>query len=207
MSHRTHHLLGCLLAFGMPSSSHAQSTLELRQEAEAHARAGGNLPWTPDLHLAWRHFRGHPQSAYFTAAQTSSDVTYVIGCNGHETRFVVLATISTTESWVRPDIPGDSVASAQTLRHEQTHFDMSEILARELRRTLTSAAGDLCPSHLQAARQLFDSLSGVSKALQARYDEETGHGTRLDAQTTWSRWVTARLDSLAAYAADISPPT
>lgn len=203
MSHRAPHLLSCLLGLGMPCMIQAQSVLELRQEAEAHARAGGNLPWAPDFRLTWSDFRGQPQSSYFTAAQTSSDVTYVIGCNGRETRFVVLATISTTESWVRPDITRDSTASAQTLRHEQTHFDMSEILARELRQTLTSAAGNLCPSHLQTARQIFDSLSGVSKALQARYDEETEHGRQLDQQASWSRWVTARLDSLSAYAAGI----
>lgn len=197
--------LGILLALGAPSIGVAQTTFELLQEAEGQARAGGNLPWQAGQALAWSNFRGAPRQAYFTAAQTSSAVTYVIGCNGHEARFAVLATFSTTESWVRPGIPGDSIASARTLRHEQTHFDISEVFARELRKSFFAERG-LCPNNLQAARQLFDSLNNVSKALNAKYDDETAHGTNLDAQAEWSRWITARLDSLAAYSGLLPPP-
>jgi hypothetical protein len=187
-----------------PSTAGAQTAADLRREAEGQARAGGNLPWDSATPLAWSQFRAKPQPAYFTAAQTSSSVTYLIGCLRTEARFAVLATFSTTESWVRPDVSPDSIAGPQTLRHEQTHFDLSEVFARELRRALGTTPG-LCPANLQAARQLFDSLSAVSKALNARYDEDTGHGTVLDAQAVWSARVRAQLDSLAAFADPAGP--
>ena len=52
-----------------------------------------------------------------------------------------------------------------------------------------AATTDLCPANLNGARQLFDSLNVVSRALHIRYDEETGHGTRLDSQTAWTAQV------------------
>ncbi len=192
----------CACALGLtvaiPSTGRAQSVIDLHREAVGQARAGGNLPWSPAQALTWQNFRGPPREGLFKAAETFSSVTYLIGCLGRETRFTVLATFSTTESWVRRDIRSDSVAGPQTLRHEQTHFDLTEVLARELRRTLHQAEG-LCPNRLQRARELFDSLSTVSQALQARYDAETLHGTSLESQGEWSRAVRARLDSLGSF--------
>jgi hypothetical protein len=187
-----------LLVLAAASRGAAQTATDLRREAEGLARAGGHILWDSTVPLAWPQFRGHPGPAYFTAAQTSSAVTYHIGCLGQETRFAVLATFSTTESWVRPDIPQDSVASPLMLRHEQTHFDLTELFARELRRAFRTTPG-LCPTNLHRARQLFDSLNAVTDALQAQYDRDTAHGMRVDFQTVWSAQVRARLDSLASY--------
>jgi hypothetical protein len=183
----------------------AQTAYELHLEALGQATAGGNIPWSPTQPLTWSNFRGQPHQGLFKAAETFSNVTYLIGCLGRETRFTVLTTFSTTESWVRTDVRHDSVASAQTLRHEQTHFDISEVLGRELRRALLQA-DDLCPNHLPRARELFDSLSHVSLTLQAQYDAETLHGTDTESQTLWGRSVLAQLDSLAAYSGASSGP-
>jgi hypothetical protein len=196
MSHRLVASLALLLLG--TSRGLAQTASDLLRQAEGMARSGGNLPWDSTAPLVWTQFRGQPQPAYFTAAQTSSAVTYQVGCLGPETRFAVLATFSTTDSWVRPDIPKDSIASPQILRHERTHFDLTEVFARELRRALATTPG-LCPTNLGGARQLFDSLRTVSNALHSRYDEETAHGTRVDSQAAWSARVRAHLDSLAGY--------
>jgi len=192
------HAVGLTLLLLVTGKSLAQTTADLRREAEGLARAGGNLPWDSTAPLVWTQFRGPPRPVYSTAAETSSSVTYEIGCLGQETRFAVLATFSTTESWVRPDIPKDSIASRQILGHEQTHFDITEVFAREFRRALASTTG-LCPGNLNGARQLFDSLNAASRILHTRYDDETGHGTRADSQAAWTARVRARLDSLAPY--------
>src|SRR5262249_27542337 len=190
---------GSLLLAALPSIARGQTTYELHLEALGQASAGGNIPWDSAQGLSWSSFRGRPHPGLFQAAETHSNVTYLIGCLGQETRFTVLATFSTTESWVRPDVVRDSVASVRTLQHERTHFELTEILARELRRSLLDAK-DLCPGQLQRARELFDSLSSVSKAWQSRYDTETVHGTNLESQARWTRAISAELDSLAAFA-------
>lgn len=181
-----------LLTAGVPAAGPAQTTQQLAREALEHAKAGGHFAWDSARPLTWDDFRARPHAGLFKAAETVSTVTYLIGCLGEETRFTVLTTFSTMESWVRPDVRADPAASAAMLRHEQTHFDITELFGRELRRVLGAADG-LCPHDLARARALFDSLSGASRRLQDRYDRETAHGTHGDQQAAWSAWVQAQL--------------
>jgi len=190
--------LPLVLGSALASAAAAQTTHELHREALGRAEAGGNFPWAETRPLGWDDFRGRPHRGLFKAAETVSSVTYLIGCLGQEVRFTVLTTFSTTESWVRADLRDDAEASVRILRHEQTHFDLTEVFGRELRRALGAAVG-LCPGDLPRARAVFDSLSTVSQALQARYDAETLHGTDPERQEQWSQAVRARLASLAAY--------
>ncbi len=99
------------------------------------------------------------------------------------------------------DIPGNRNANARTLKHEQTHFDITEIFARKLRKSFEGATG-LCPDRPKDARKLFDRLSEESQDIQSRYDNETAHGMSFDAQTRWTRSVEAGLDSLKQYRQD-----
>ncbi len=186
-------LLGVVIASG----GTAQTTQQLAREALEHAKAGGQIAWDSSRPLTWTDFRARPHAGLFKAAETVSTVTYLIGCLGQETRFTVLTTFSTMESWVRPDVRADPAASDAMLQHEQTHFDITELFGRELRRALDAADG-LCPHDLARARALFDSLSTASRQLQERYDRETRHGTDRDAQAFWSTWVRALLLPQAA---------
>lgn len=195
--------LALLLGVVIASGSAAQTTQQLAREALEHAKAGGQFAWDATRPLTWSDFRARPHAGLFKAAETVSTVTYLIGCLGPETRFTVLTTFSTMESWVRPDVRADPAASDAMLRHEQTHFDITELFGRELRRAL-GAEGGLCPHDLARARALFDSLSTASRQLQDRYDRETGHGTLPDRQAEWSQAMVARLASLEAYSGD--PP-
>lgn len=125
-------------------------------------------------------------------------MTYIVECHGERFRYAILATFSPAESWVRPDIPPHRTASPRTLRHEQTHFDLTEVFARRLRRAFSTVQG-ICPDHPKDARKLFDRLSRESQSKQKQYDQETAHGTALEAQSRWSRAVAASLDSLGGF--------
>lgn len=190
-----------LIAGGLISSlalpAQAQSSPDLARTLARQVAAEGSLAWTTHR-LSWKHFHGRPRLGTSTAAQTSSGVTYVVECHGERFRYAVLATFSPAESWVRPDIPPHRTASPRTLKHEQTHFDITELFARRLRRAFSSVR-DICPSHPRDARKLFDRLSRESQSMQEQYDQETAHGTALDAQARWSRAVAASLDSLGGF--------
>lgn len=183
--------LALLLAPGAAESD------ELHERLARQVKAEGSLVWSTHR-LSWKDFRGKPRLGTSTAAQTSSGVTYLVECHGERFGFAVLATFAPVESWVRPDIPSNRSANTRTLRHEQTHFDITEIFARKLRRAFEDAR-DFCPDHPRDARKLFDRLSRESQDIQDRYDRETAHGMSFDAQTRWSRSVEAGLDSLAKY--------
>lgn len=190
-------LAGGLIASSLASPSGAQASPEIAHRLTARVAAEGSLVWSTH-HLSWKDFRGRAKLGTSTAAQTSSGVTYIVECHGERFRFAVLATFAPTESWVRPDIPPHRTASTRTLRHEQTHFDITEVFARRLRRTFSTARG-LCPDRPKDARKLFDRLSRESQAMQELYDDETAHGTAVDAQGRWSRAVATSLDSLGRF--------
>jgi hypothetical protein len=170
---------------------------ELARRLTRQVKAEGSLIWSTQR-LSWKQFHGKPKLGTSTAAQTSSGVTYIVECHGEKFRYAVLATFSPVESWVRPDIPTNRTASPRTLKHEQTHFDITEVFARRLRKAFEGTTG-LCPEHPKDARKVFDRLSRESQETQDRYDDQTAHGMALDSQTRWNRSVAAGLDSLTKY--------
>lgn len=173
---------------------------ELLQRLTRQVKAEGSVIWS-SRKLSWKEFHGKPKLGTATAAQTSSGVTYIVECNGEKFRYAALATFSPVESWVRPDIPGNRNANARTLKHEQTHFDITEIFARKLRKSFDAATG-FCPDRPKDARKIFDRLSRESQEIQEQYDNETAHGMAFDAQSRWTRSVSAGLDSLNQYRQD-----
>ncbi len=187
--------LAALLSAAAPSTAD-----ELMDRLAKQVKAEGSLIWSA-RRLTWKEFHGKPRLGTSTAAQTSSGVTYIVECHGERFRHAVLATFSPVESWVRPDIPSNRNANARTLKHEQTHFDITEIFARKLRKAFEGATG-ICPDRPKDARKIFDRLSRESQDIQQRYDQETAHGMSFDAQSRWSRSVATGLDSLSEYSKD-----
>lgn len=87
---------------------------------------------------------------------------------------------------------------AYLLNHEQRHFDISEIYARELSRYLkTQSLQKTAATQItKAGKRLFAELN----AFQRRYDAETDHGRNPDRQEEWNRIIDQRLKALSPYA-------
>ena len=188
-----------LLAAVLAAPASAQSAADLADSLRNQASARGALPWSARHPVAWPDFQGRPHLGTSTAAQTSSGVSYMIQCRDSHLAFAVLAAFAPSESWVRPDIPPSPTASTPTLRHERTHFNISELFARRLAQSLATSH-DLCPHRTKEARRIFDQHRSASDATQSRFDRETDHGTIGSQEARWEREVRAGLDSLNTYA-------
>ena len=87
-------------------------------------------------------------------------------------------------------------ANEELLEHEQLHFDMAEIAARKIRKRLDEekgacgAGGDDTPLH-----RFVGEVTRDFREEQARYDQETKHGTFLLAQGRWESRVKAALNA------------
>ena len=195
------HRLATAVAFLCPiaGTAAAQSAADLARRLRSQVSEEGLLVWSARSPPRWRDFRGPPALGTVTAAQTSSGVTYLLQCAGPRLEVAVLATFTPSASWVRPDIPRDPIAGPESLRHERTHFDLTELFARRLRRDL-STLGRACPGREGGTRRVFDRLAEESRREQERYDRETAHGMARDAQLRWERQVRDSLDSLGRYA-------
>ncbi len=137
----------------------------------------------PDRLLTWEDFtpkgvRGR------RAAETAVRFRLIQGPSAR-----ILAEFDPRLSWVRSDFayawnPFLSRFSARLLRHEQLHFTISCLLAREANLSLANG-GDP-----QAMLML---LNSVATRLNVQYDSETNHGLNREKQIEWEEAIQARL--------------
>ena len=155
------------------------------------AREG--LAWSADRRLAWEDFKATaPEIATGEAAHLEYGLFYGVRCTGHNFDFRVIAAMMPGDSWVRPSVVASESDGARTLQHEQTHFNLTEIHARKMRKYF----GGLYEPCLKAEEELDTAAARFIRAEAAEqklYDEETRNGRDVNRQKRWDADVTARL--------------
>jgi hypothetical protein len=170
----------------------------LASQIQDRITAAGAVTWSADRPLRWADFASTSPHAGDEGALTAYSVFYGANCAGKTFDFLAVAGFLPKDSWVRPDVTLDRARSERTLRHEQTHFDLTEVFTRRLRKSFT----DLYQPCTRVDRDL-DSLAAQvlrsEKEEQQRYDQETRHGLAADAQAEWERRVKEDLASLRSF--------
>lgn len=172
----------------------------ITQTIEAQIARDEAVPWAQRRPLTWVDFKARPPAeASAVAAETAYTLIHGARCTGSTFEFRVVAAFRPNDSWVRPAMLRTATDSARALRHEQTHFDLTEVHARRLRRYFAEL--------MAPCRMSSDDLSAMAsrigrdeKAAQAQYDAETENGRILAQQTRWDKDVAAQLLALAKYA-------
>lgn len=191
---------GTGVAAGRPEPVRALATSQaLDRQVRDDMTARGAFAWSGSRRLRWADFAGAAPAANGEGALTAYSIFYGVQCAGERFQFLALAGFLSRDSWVRPEVLADKAQSDRTLHHEQTHFDLTEVFARRLRKAFSDmyqpcrrADGDLDALASQYIRQ--------EKGEQQRYDDETRHGLAATEQAAWDRQVASDLASLAAYA-------
>ena len=104
--------------------------MTIRNQLAAHDA----LPWSATRRLTWNDFQGIAPTRSDAGALTSYSLFHGATCTGKAFEFRVVAAFLPRQSWVRPTILASAAENSRTLRHEQTHFDLSEVHARRMRR-------------------------------------------------------------------------
>ena len=171
----------------------AGSALSARLDEEIARR--GAVPWSDRL-LGWDDFAGKaPGDPGDRGAQTAYTIYHAVQCTGDRFEFRVVAAMLPEDSWVAPAVRGDAALSARTLRHEQTHFDLTEVHARRLRRHFVELYRPCTRSTAELDTLAGRFLNDESDA-QQRYDTETRYGRAQDPQRAWDADVARQLLSL-----------
>lgn len=158
-------------------------------------------------HLRWSDFSKVLESLDGEHdASTSTDITldyrYVTHPDGtwKVTRVSVVLAFNATESWV---VKGKE--SKQLLKHEQMHYEISAITARQLERRLTGLKGDKSQPPRESIQAISDKILGQRDAagqtvspgtlqeVQTRYDEDlscgSNHGIDRHYQIIWEHRI------------------
>lgn len=166
----------------------------LTQGPAAAAPTPAKLEWQANRPLTWEDFKSRPMSDRL-AALTSSSIDAKVGCVDYVFSAQVKAVFVPTESWVRDP----KRATPALLRHEQVHFDLTEVHARLLRQKLSLIKFDC--EKLQPAFNNITKMAFLTwQREEARYDQETNHGLNQPRQQAWEQQVQQRLLQLEAFA-------
>ncbi|WP_179345245.1 DUF922 domain-containing protein [Winogradskyella ursingii] len=153
------------------------------------------IEWSLDRKLTWDDFKGQPDLATYpnALALTNSGFGYESGVSMFkEGKVFVQSVFNTNYSWVIPEGRNEYV-----LRHEQIHFDITEIYSRKLRKELYDA--NATSSDILKTKQIFDRIFNEMELRQLRYDQETQRGDKKETQEHWEAVVELELAKYELY--------
>lgn len=184
-------LLPLLLLF-QPSATPVQTT---PTAAQATKPTKEMLGWSASRPLTWADFKARPMGTDRLKAMTSANIDVQVACKDFVFSSTVTAVFLPQESWVQDA----GKASANLLRHEQLHFDITELHARLLRQKLSTVKLD-CMHLNPAFSTLTKNYFTAWQREETRYDVESNHGLNQEKQLFWETQVKQRLALLESFA-------
>lgn len=153
--------------------------------------------WSAERRLTPADFQARAPMGNPLSASTSSNIKADAACKDYVFSSTVAATFDPSTSWIR----NPQKASEALLRHEQLHFDITEVYTRIMRQRLQLFAAKANCEKLQPA---FNNVTKLVYAdwdrEQNRYDQETNHGLNAVRQAAWEKQTAAKLEMLKPFA-------
>lgn len=149
------------------------------------------IPWNEEQRLTWSDFRGTPERLGDFVASTNSGISFSYGYttrNGvTEVTHSVTCNFYPELSWYLPER-----VSPYILKHEQAHFDISELHARKLRKRMSGVT--FSPNVKSEMEALYHQVEKERRKMQSDFDEQTDHSKMKDAEEEWELFVANQLD-------------
>ncbi|WP_242135400.1 DUF922 domain-containing protein [Aestuariivivens marinum] len=154
------------------------------------------IEWSPDRKLIWDDFKGIPNIENFPKALAVTNSAIIFepsSINPFKDGKLFVRTIFINHgSWVLPKGKSDYV-----LRHEQIHFDITEIYSRMLRKAFSDA--NVSMKNSSKAMSIFHDIKKQWQDRQEEYDYETQRGDKKEVQEKWEAIVELELAKYDLY--------
>jgi hypothetical protein len=149
--------------------------------------------WSKERKLTWKDFQGKVSNdkTYEVvniykenerdAARSRTSIALYFECKGNIANHLVRAEFEKNNSWYYASRISDDV-----LRHEQLHFDITELFARNLKEKLMSLKN---PCDKSSVSIEYQSNEKAFVEFTKQYDNETSHGVNLKTQAIWDAKV------------------
>lgn len=149
--------------------------------------------WNENRKLNWSDYQGKAINNAAEVAMTASSVEFSYYTKNNQIGWTVTAKYFPKLSWSKKNLESDYI-----LKHEQLHFDITELYARLFRKRLKE--------NVKSARDIT-LLRSIGKTIMKEwaeeendYDNETKHSTDEQKQAEWNLNVQERLDALKEFA-------
>jgi len=148
----------------------------------AEGKSGDDdILWRAGYKLRWEDFKGNPtfSTNYSEKSATKIRIEVTTMITKESYIFSVGCLFEKYNSWTVND------TSESLLNHEQLHFDIGEVFARELRKKI-SEMNDLTDSIIQdRVKVLYHEINNACIKYEKKYDNETNNGRNLKEQKVW----------------------
>lgn len=157
------------------------------------------IPWEEGVSLNWNDFKAKsPENSKFKA-NTNTGITYSWGLRiekGNETlTYEVHSFFYPKLSWVEQGSKNNHL-----LQHEQTHFDITELHVRKLRKGLYEIElNQLNQNVRKILNDLYETIENERSLMQEEYDRQTNHSLNREAEVKWQKLVREELFKLKSY--------
>ncbi len=164
-------------------------------ETVTHAAKNENadlIPWSNNRRLSWDEFLGEPQRNTDAVASTSTSLGLGYQVKNSTLTYQITCDFSKSKSWVLMKTP-------YILRHEQGHFDITEVYARKLNKALEEYSLNL-RTYKQDINTIYTNIVHEKEMLQDQYDAESDHSRNKKSQMQWLTRIDKMLAATQAYA-------
>ncbi len=191
------------LALGLLLPTHALPTVGIEFTASTDSISAPTAPcraeeilWSDGDRLDIADFRG-PDGAEGLSAEASTGIgsKSAAEADGRHFRITITSFFDPCQSWMRA-----KERNAYTLAHEQVHFDITELHARQLARRYASDVKN-AKDFMRVHKRFYEDTWKASRAMQKRYDSEVYDNP--EAQARWQLDIARRIDASAADAGKV----
>ncbi len=148
--------------------------------------------WIPDG-LTWEDFKAPPVKESKFDANTNAGLSFSWGVKNNngdiELTYEITSYFNPYLSWVKVESDNDYL-----LKHEQIHFDITELHARKLRKKLAELnSGNLSKDPKGVLNRIYQAVEKERSNMQLQFDKETRHSLDKDGEARWRHFVRAEL--------------
>lgn len=159
--------------------------------------ASEKIPWSKDQPLKWEDFRGtlNPNARFVASSNTGIHFYYSYSINQDKevkVTYTIESFFNREKSWFIVD-----QVTPHILNHEQTHFDITELHARILRKRLSGKKFSVkVKSEIESIYQKTDQ---ERRAMQIRFDKETDHSRNVEKEIAWEKQIAKQLSNYESW--------
>ncbi len=155
------------------------------------------INWKDDRKLNWSDFKAMPDPNSDAVALTASGLTFLFSIETAEgvpskLETTVVCSFYPEKSWYKKSRANDYI-----LRHEQMHFNITELHARKFRQQIEQLT--LSRDIKSKLGDLYSSINQAMGEMQNRYDIETKHSINKTKQQEWEAYIISELKQLESY--------
>jgi hypothetical protein len=151
------------------------------------------IDWNTNHKLVWDDFKAAPDMNSRNAALTTSAIQFNFTYDGHNLNYTITCQFDKNKSWGK-------VKTDYILSHEQGHFDITEIFARKLNKSLKEYTVGNIKSLSKDLNKIYQNTMHELNHYQDVYDSETNFSINKEQQAEWLEKISKELKSLHEYA-------